>query len=151
MIGRCGRGEKSGEAYIQTFTPDNEIIRLAARQDYESFYRQEIEMRRLQHAPPFSDRIGFSASGPDEQRVILALMKAKTMLQGMFSPEDGVEILGPVPFPVVKISDRYRYRLFLSCRATRNTRRILSAALSACSRDREMRKVSFYIENDPTD
>ena len=151
VIGRCGRGEKSGEAYIQTFTPDNEIIRLAARQDYESFYRQEIEMRRLQHAPPFSDRIGFSASGPDEQRVILALMKAKTMLQGMFSPEDGVEILGPVPFPVVKISDRYRYRLFLSCRATRNTRRILSAALSACSRDREMRKVSFYIDNDPTD
>lgn len=108
-------------------------------------------MRRLQHAPPFSDRIGFSASGPDEQRVILALMKAKTMLQGMFSPEDGVEILGPVPFPVVKISDRYRYRLFLSCRATRNTRRILSAALIACSRDREMRKVSFYIDNDPTD
>jgi primosomal protein N' len=52
---------------------------------------------------------------------------------------------------VVKISDRYRYRLFLSCRATRRIRQILSAALSACSRDREMRKVSFYIDNDPTD
>ena len=151
VIGRCGRGEKSGEAYIQTYTPDNEIIRLAARQDYESFYRQEIAMRRLQNAPPFSDRIGFSASGVDEAQVIRSLNKAKSMLQGMFAPEDGVEIMGPVPFPVVKISDRYRYRLFLSCRANRHIRQILSAALMHCSRDKDMRKVSFYIENDPTD
>ena len=151
VIGRCGRGEKSGEAYIQTYTPDNEIIRLAARQDYESFYRQEIEMRRLQHAPPFSDRVAFSASGTDEGQVIRSLQNAKLMLQGMLSPEDGVEILGPVPFPVVKISDRYRYRLFLSCRLNRHIRQVLSAALTACGKDKEMRRVSFYIENDPID
>jgi len=83
--------------------------------------------------------------------VIRSLNKAKSMLQGMFAPEDGVEIMGPVPFPVVKISDRYRYRLFLSCRANRHIRQILSAALVHCSRDKDMRKVSFYIENDPTD
>ena len=151
VIGRCGRGEKNGEAFIQTYTPDNEIIRLAATQDYESFYRKEIAMRRLQNAPPFSDRVAFSASGTDEAGVIRALQKAKTMLREMLSREDAAEILGPVPFAVVKISDRYRYRLFLSCHLNKRIRQILSAALTACSRDGENRKVSFYIENDPTD
>ena len=151
VIGRCGRGEKNGEAYIQTFTPDNEIIKLAARQDYESFYRQEIGMRRLQNAPPFSDRIAFSASGTDEGRVIRGLQRAKTTLHAMLSPEDAAEILGPVPFAVVKMNDRYRYRLFLSCRVNKRIRQILSAVLTACSRDSENRKLSFYIENDPRD
>ena len=58
------------------------------------------------------------------------------------------ELLGPVPLPVVKVSDRFRYRLQIRCRINRNIRQILSSVLIACSKDKEMRDVSFYIENE---
>ena len=149
VIGRCGRGAVPGEAYIQTYTPDNEIIRLAAKQDYESFYRKEIDMRRLQNAPPFSDRIGFTAVGTDESKVLASLRTAASMMQNLFVQDDGVDICGPVPLSVVKINDLYRYRLVLTCRPNRRIRQVLSAVLNACSRDSSSRNVSFYIENDP--
>ena len=149
VIGRCGRGEKPGEAVIQTFTPDNEIIRLAAGQDYESFYQAELDMRRVQNAPPFYDWIAFSASGRNEDQVLQSLNKCRRMLETLFSQKgELVELLGPIPMAVVKVSDRYRFRIQIRCRMNRNIRQILSAVLIACSQEREMRDVSFYIENE---
>ena len=58
------------------------------------------------------------------------------------------ELLGPMPLAVVRVSDRFRYRLQIQCRVNRKIRQILSAVLIACSRNREMRDVSFYIENE---
>ena len=55
VVGRSGRGSKPGRAVIQTFTPENETIQLAAKQDYDAFYASELELRKLQNAPPFSD------------------------------------------------------------------------------------------------
>ena len=149
VIGRSGRSVKSGEAYIQTFTPDNEIIRLAARQDYEAFYQREIEMRRLQNAPPFYEWVALSATGTDEQRLLKSLQKCKNTLEEMLRGVDEVQILGPVPMAIVKMNDRYRYRLQICCRMNRNIRRVLASVLVACSQDREMKKISFFIENEP--
>ena len=74
VVGRAGRGGKEGQAVIQTFTPDNEVIRCAARQDYDAFYRQEIQIRELRNlrfrpggdggAPGMSEITGQSWSGP---------------------------------------------------------------------------------------
>ena len=61
VIGRSGRGSKPGRAIIQTFTPQNEIIRLAAAQDYDGFYNTELSLRRLQNTPPFADIIAITA------------------------------------------------------------------------------------------
>ncbi len=149
VIGRCGRGDRPGEAMIQTFTPDSEIIRLAATQDYEAFYRAEIEMRRLQNAPPFLHWAALSASGKEEDQVLSSLRKCRVMLENMLQQQgEEAELLGPVPMSVVKVNDRYRYRLQIRCRMNRTIRRILSAVLTACGQDREMRNVSFYVENE---
>ena len=149
VIGRCGRGDKPGEALIQTFTPENEIIRLAASQDYDAFFQAELEMRSLQNAPPFSQWVAFSASGKDEKRVLSSLQKCRQMLEALFKEQsEEAELLGPVPLAVVKVSDRYRFRIQIRCRLTKTLRRILSSVLIACSQDREMRGVSFYIENE---
>ena len=64
VVGRAGRGAKQGRAVIQTFTPENDVIRCAARQDYDSFYEQEIQLRRLRDEPPFRDILVLTASGP---------------------------------------------------------------------------------------
>ncbi|MBR0393077.1 MAG: primosomal protein N' [Oscillospiraceae bacterium] len=148
VIGRCGRGDKMGEAYIQTFSPDNEIIHLAAKQDYESFYHKEIEMRRIQKAPPFYDWLSFSASGRDESLVIRALHESRDALLQMVTPEDAVSLIGPLPFPVAKISDHYRYRLQLCCRVDKRIRRILSSLLSHFIQSYGNKGIYFYIEND---
>ena len=55
VVGRAGRGDKPGRALIQTYTPENEVLRDAARQDYESFYRREIGLRHMRREPPFTD------------------------------------------------------------------------------------------------
>ncbi len=148
VIGRCGRADLPGEAYIQTYTPDSEIIRYAAKQDYDSFYRSELEMRRLQCSPPFRDWTAFSATGRDEAQLIRALHRCREQLIAML-PKGEVQIFGPMPMPVVKVNDRYRYRLQLSCSMTRQIRMVISSLLRSCASDREMRKIRFYVENDP--
>ena len=55
VVGRCGRGEKQGRAFIQTYVPQHYVINLAAEQNYEDFYEQEIEMRKALIYPPFCD------------------------------------------------------------------------------------------------
>ena len=55
VVGRAGRGGKTGRAVIQTYTPGNDVIQCAARQDYDAFYESEIRMRRLRRYPPFAD------------------------------------------------------------------------------------------------
>ena len=150
VIGRCGRGEKPGEAVIQTFTPENEIIRLAAEQDYERFYSAELEMRSVQNAPPFYNWVALSASGRKEDQVLHALQRCRVMLENLLAQKgEQAELLGPIPLAVVKVSDRFRFRIQIRCRLNKNIRQILSAVLIACSRDREMRDVCFYVENEP--
>ena len=149
VIGRCGRGDRPGEAVIQTFTPENEIIRLAADQDYEAFYKAELEMRRLQNAPPFWKWVALSASGQNEEEVLLSLRKCRMMLEDLFSQYgEQAEVLGPVPLTVVKVSDRYRFRLQIRCRMNRNIRLILAAVLRTCGQARDMRHIYFYVENE---
>ncbi len=148
VIGRCGRGDRPGEAIIQTFSPKNEIIRLAAAQDYETFYQKEIEMRRIQNAPPFYDWLAFSASGNDEQSVINALSNTRKALLEMLSVNDDVSIIGPLPMPVAKVNDRYRYRIQICCKQTKIIRRVLSSLLSHCIQKYGKNGIYFYIENE---
>ena len=149
VIGRCGRAEKPGEAFIQTYTPNNEVIRLAAQQDYDAFYQSEIRSRSIQDAPPFSDWVSFTAVGNDEKAILGSLAKIKARLMYEFAGWPQFHINDPSPMPVVRIKDQFRYRLLLSCRLDRSTRAVLSAVLKDCSRDRTMRGIYFGIEADP--
>lgn len=149
VIGRAGRSNKSGEAFVQTFTPENEIIRLAAAQDYESFYLRELDMRRIQNAPPFYDWVSLSAVGHDEQQLLHSLKNCKENLALRLPKECIVQMLGPIPMSVVKVKDRYRYRILICCRMNKEIRLVLSALLVSCSQDKRMRDITFYIENEP--
>ena len=149
VIGRCGRSKKPGEAYIQTYTPNNEIIRLAARQDYDEFYQSEIRSRSIQDAPPFADWVSIIAVGNEERVIIASLAKIKSRLALEFAGNHQIQINDPAPLPVVRVNDQFRYRLMFSCRMDRFTRRVLSEMLKEFSRDREMRGIYLGIETDP--
>lgn len=151
VVGRSGRGEKPGRAVIQTFTPENQIIRQAAAQDYEDFYRAEIELRRLQNAPPLCELFSLTASGPVEEQVLQTAQYMAAWLRDALSERADATVLGPAPLPVVKVNNRYRYRVNVSCRADAALRRRLSQLVCECSRDKRFKGVSVFADSDPLD
>ena len=70
VVGRAGRGESEGRAVIQSLVPDHQVIRLAAQQDYEGFYDLEVNLRRVQNAPPFGDIAVITVTGQEETAVL---------------------------------------------------------------------------------
>ena len=150
VVGRSGRGDKPGRAVIQTFTPENETIMQAAQQDYESFYNSEIQMRKLQSAPPFKDFLAITASGQDEKQVYEACRFSKAMLENSsIGPE--LELVGPAPLAVVKVNNRYRYRINISCKISPEIRSVISQTVISCSTDKRFKGVSVFADNDPCD
>lgn len=150
VVGRAGRGEKTGRAMIQTFVPDHDVIRFSARQDYDSFYRTEIQMRRLRREPPFQDVFVLTASGLNETAVLRACMKLRGTLEGALSayPEPW-QLLGPAPAAVAKVNNRYRYRVTLTTKNCAPVRRLLADAIQQANQDRENRGVSVYADMNP--
>ena len=149
VIGRSGRGEKPGRAVIQTYTPENEVILQAANQDYESFYQSEIVLRRIQNAPPFADIMAVTASGMSEQQVVRACQFLRSQLGILLKEKENLQILGPTPLAVVRVNDRYRYRVILRCRTDALVRKAVSAVISLGSTEKQFRGVSFYADSDP--
>lgn len=155
VVGRAGRGEKQGRAVIQTYTPDNDVICCAASQDYDRFYGQEIALRELMGYPPFQDLIVLNASGTEETSVLRVCQKLRYSLENWITLQHrgnaGPRLLGPAPAAVAKVNNRYRYRLTLVCKNTKEVRTLIDGLLCAAGRDRENRGVSVYADLNPYD
>lgn len=150
VVGRAGRGSKTGRAVIQTYTPENAVIKAAAAQDYETFYRNELRMRRLRRYPPFADLFTFTVSGSEENRVIFA---AKALRDGLCAAVNRselkpleIEVLGPAGAPVVKVNNCYRYRVYLVGRNCAELRRLVSEFLFAFHRHKENRGLDIFAD-----
>ena len=81
VVGRAGRGEKTGRALIQTYTPEHDVVRFSARQDYDNFYRTEVQLRQLRQEPPFRDIFLITASGANESGVLRACIRFRQALE----------------------------------------------------------------------
>ena len=149
VVGRAGRGEKQGRAVIQTYTPDNDVISFAARQDYANFYREEIALRRMRRYPPFSDLVVITASGLEEGAVLRCCVRLRQGLEAYPAGEQAWQILGPAPAAVAKVNNRYRYRLTLVGRQDKAARQRIAALLRAAQQDKENRGISVYADLDP--
>ncbi len=145
VVGRAGRGSKRGRAVIQTYTPDNDVIRAAAAQDYETFYQSEIRMRKLRRYPPFADLITLTVSGADEGQVLRACLTLRDALRPEADKLDA-EVLGPAGAPIVKVNNRYRYRLSLVAQNTPALRRMVSDYLIAFHKHRENRSLDIFAD-----
>lgn len=153
VVGRAGRGEKRGRAVIQTYTPDNDVIRFAAGQDYDSFYGQEIQLRRLRDEPPFRDILVLTASGPDEAGVLRVCTRLRQFLERELPklPDQSFRLLGPAPAVIARVNNRYRYRLTLVGQDSRPLRSLIAALLRAVRQDRESRGTSVFADLNPMD
>jgi len=112
VAGRSGRGEKSGQVLIQTYHPLESAIQLASQQDYESFFKKEIALRRELKYPPFCHLIMLLVSGVSLGKVQEQSERLKELLKKI-PQKDVFTILGPAPAPLEKVRRKYRYRLML--------------------------------------
>ena len=144
VVGRSGRGESPGRAVIQTFTPQNQVIMQAAQQDYDSFYASELEIRRLQWSPPFSELYSLTAVGLNETQVIRSLNAAKSILAEQTRKRADVRLLGPAPLPVVRMNNSFRYRLTLACNDDKEMRGLISNLIIYCSTNKEFKGVTVF-------
>jgi len=150
VVGRAGRGEAEGRAVIQTLVPEHQVIRLAARQDYDGFYDLEINLRRVQNAPPFGDIALVTVTGQEETAVLRGAAKLRdslsACLQNPAYREEACTVLGPAPCAVPKINYNFRYQLTLRCHMTRNLRLLLAYMLREFSKDKANRGVNAFID-----
>ncbi|WP_312636467.1 primosomal protein N' [Oscillibacter sp.] len=150
VVGRAGRGGKSGRAVIQTYTPGNEVIQSAALQDYERFYDSEIALRRIRRYPPFADLFTFTVSGGDEGAVFRAAMALRdelvTLMADTAVQETEPEMIGPAPAPVLKVNNRFRYRVFLSGKNDKPTRDRVAWLLREFGKRRENRGLNLFAD-----
>ena len=146
VVGRAGRGSKLGRAVIQTYTPGNDVIQSAARQDYNSFYESEIRMRRMRRYPPFADLFTFTVSGTEEGAVLRAAAGVREQLRKLFIDNSAVEVLGPAPAPVLKLNNRFRYRCVLVGKNDKSTREKISWLLKEFANDRANRGLNIFAD-----
>ncbi len=152
VIGRAGRGEKPGEAIIQTSNPDHECIRLACAQDYETFYEAEIRLRKALTFPPFCDIALLTLSGRNENDLMLASTHLTTLLDQLLAT-DFADVptvrFGPFEAPVYKVENRYRMRMILKCRLNKRSRALFSELLLSFGRGSD-RQILFSVDFNPS-
>ena len=108
--GRAGRGTTPGIVLIQTINPDHYAIQCAAEQDYEKFYRKEIEFRRALHYPPFGAMASIVVRSANEED---ALARSAALGRLLSPAPEGVRVMGPAPAPVLRVKSEYRYQVLL--------------------------------------
>ena len=152
VVGRSGRGNDKGRAIIQTYTPENPIISLAARQDYDAFYSAEIGVRKAMLYPPFASicLVGFVAENAKlAEKAAFAFTDDMTALIRAEYPDIPLRVLGPSQAAVFKVSNKYRFKLILKCRNDSRFREMLGRMLVGFSSEREYNSVTVYADMDP--
>ena len=151
VIGRAGRASIAGRAFIQTQAPDNAILQLAAKQDYTTFFEQEIGMRKAMTYPPFCDlcEIGFSADG--EATVKNAAAAFFESLVRLNTEEYGLRLiaLGPLQPKVAKVNRLYRQKILIKCKNNARLRELISRTLKLLAVDKAYRQVYTYAVINP--
>ena len=150
VIGRSGRFREPGTAVIQTMTPENPVVQLAAKQDYDAFYERELELRRLRQCPPFRDLITITVAGQEEARVLESIRTLRAAFEGALRTDAcrgmDVRLLGPAGAPVPRVNNTWRYRLTLCARNSRPLRALVAQYLRQFSKDKRNKGVFAFAD-----
>lgn len=153
VIGRAGRGKNRGIAVIQTNNPDSEVIQLACRQDYPSFYEREIRLRKALLFPPFVDIVLLTLSGTDEGAVMRRSVSLRTQVEELTRTEFSsvpVILFGPFEAPIYRAEGRYRMRIVIKCKLNRDSRALFSRVLDTSEGGEKEDGVSLSADFNPS-
>ena len=148
VVGRSGRAKDPGFAIIQTTDPDNPVLNLAAAQDYDAFFEQEITYRKLGLYPPFCGLCVVGFAGPKESEVARASARFAALLgrQAAKQPDLPLRVLGPTPGSIEKINDSYRYKLTVKCRNDHRFRDLIRETLTLYEQEKLPGKATVVVD-----
>ena len=148
VVGRSGRARDPGFAIIQTTDPDNPVLNLAAAQDYDAFFEQEIAYRKLGLYPPFCGLCVIGFAGAKEIEVARAAARFAALLgqQAAKQPDLPLRVLGPTPGSTEKINDTYRYKLTIKCRNDRRFRDLVRSTLERYEQEKLPSKATVAVD-----
>lgn len=145
VAGRSGRVKK-GRVIFEAMDPENEILKLAAAQDYEAFYKRELEDRRLSFYPPFSRILRLLVRSEDEQTAerdaekLFGLLAAEPSLR-----LPGIQLLGPAPAPLERLNNQFRHHMILKA----NDLEAIGPAVKRVAGVFRAQQKKSYLEIDP--
>ena len=134
-VGRAGRGERKGEAVIQTYHPEHYSIQAACRQDYPAFFEEEMNYRSLMGYPPAASMLAVQGSSLEEGQLSLGMEYLAKYVRSAVKDKD-LAVIGPAEETISRISDRYRKVFYL-----KHPKREFLSALQ--------RRMERYIEVNP--
>ena len=148
VVGRSGRAKDPGFAIIQTTDPNNPVLNLAAAQDYDAFFEQEIAYRKLGLYPPFCGLCVVGFAGPKEIEVARAAARFAALLgqQAAKQPDLPLRVLGPTPGNIEKINEAYRYKLTVKCRNDRRFRDLIRETLTLYEQEKLPGKATVVVD-----
>ncbi len=148
VVGRGGRSADAGRAFIQTVDPSNAVLNLAAAQDYQAFFDEEIIFRKFGLYPPFCGLCMVGFAGVNEKYVCEAARRFGDLLgqEAAKKPDLPLRVLGPSPCNIVKINDRYRYKLTVKCRNNTAFRTLMGQVLHLYEQEKLPSKASVILD-----
>ena len=152
VVGRSGRRDGNGKAVIQTINPYNQTLEYASKQDYKSFYENEIELRKLLTYPPYCDIISASFIGDNENKVALCSKKFfELLIEENEKYKHKIIVLGPSVAKIAKLNNTYRYRLSVKCKNSKNIRNMFNDIQKNISKIKEYKDISVSLDINPCD
>ncbi|MBQ8182572.1 MAG: primosomal protein N' [Clostridia bacterium] len=152
VIGRSGRGDFEGKAYIQTVLPDNDIIELSAAQDYESFYKTESIIRKSMVYPPYCDICTITFTSEQYNKSISGANAFFEMLKDAVTGDYSdvkINVLGPIQPRINKISNKYRNIITIKCKNNKRFRQMMSDLLVQYMRATQNSGVTAVVDINP--
>lgn len=147
VSGRCGRDVKSGKVVLQTFSPRHIVLQLAARQDYISFYKKEINIREITNFPPFATLIRILYSGENEQNTISTLNEQFALVQELRKKDDLVLFATKMKSPVKRIEKKFRYQILMKVKG--EVSQEMLDKIFEISDVKPYKDVSVFVERNP--
>ena len=146
VSGRAGRADKKGEVMIQTYNPEHYAIKLAQSQDYESFYRKEMQVRHQGNYPPFFYTVLISVASKNEQTAAkFAFVVKRKLMQELHAP---TIVLGPTPSSIAKIKNQYFYQILVKYKKEDKLNPILHELQDEAQKIKKQ-GLNVYIDNEP--
>lgn len=152
VVGRSGRGKNKGTAVIQTLTPENHVIKQAQDQDYDSFFDNEIVIRKAMVYPPYCDICSVCFVSENEIKALNASRDFLSALKNVTADEYKdvkIIVLGPMPPRLSKLNNKFRYRIIIKCKNNKRFRNMLSDLLISFGKDKKYSDVTISPDINP--
>ena len=146
VAGRSGRAGETGKVVLQTFDPENAVLRYAIEYDYEGFYRNEISLRAAMAFPPFSKIVRVLVTGEDDKKTLEGLREVYFALEKIYTenPEKFL-FFNKMRAPIKRIQNKHRYQVLMRLSDVSVLPQIYAVCAEARTRD-----VLVSVEENPT-